>query len=75
MTDTNRVDDLAQRMYYGALCDTDTDYRDWSAVVESIEQQAALIMVNPDPIVEAAKQYHEEAAPFREAIELCERGQ
>jgi hypothetical protein len=68
VTDEERVDELAEKMYYCALCDPMVDYMNWDSIRINIELQSEELFVESDTIVERASEYHKEMDSMREAI-------
>lgn len=72
VTDTERVDELAEKMYYNALCDPTVNYMKWDSIRINIEVQSEELFVESDSIIERAREYHDELELFREAINASE---
>lgn len=68
VTDEERVDELAEKMYYCALCDPMVNYMKWDSIRINIELQSEELFVEPGNIVDRASEYHNEMESMREAI-------
>jgi hypothetical protein len=68
VTDEERVDELAEKMYYCALCDPLVNYMNWDSIRINIELQSEKLFIESDKIVERASEYHNEMKSMREAI-------
>lgn len=71
VSDSGRVDELAEKMYYSALCNPCVDYLDWDSISLWIEVQCEEVLVESESILSRAKVYHDDVSCFREAILAC----